>query len=241
MNVLFDFIVTESSKYAKRDRNRLFDSLREALRYYDFLLIAAGMYRKNSRKSVSTVRKRSKFIPAQTGAVTPMTEEEIGLMEEENRLNTLAQFAIERFYLFAKIFLDRIALFIEDYFGPARGISLRSHDKWVKNHEQYSSVKNLTYPEGFSQTIDWLKKHISDYRDKQVSHVQRQRIAATTWSTAKPMIRNVAYYIKNAGLSYSEELPELTQAIETYTQQLRALIESNRARTGLELGQYSST
>jgi len=211
------------------------------LRYYNFLLIVADRYKKTSEKMVSTLNKSLKLSvklnPANSSEPIPMTDEQIRLMEEANRLTTLVHLEIESFYMFAKIFLDKIALFIQNYFGTVRGISLVSHHKWVNNREKFCLAKDLTYPQGFSQSIIFLQEHICDYRDKQISHLYSQKtIKATSWGdTKQTKISSSQLYPTRTGnkvqVQSSYELPYLLQAIDTYIQQLITLIESNRAKT----------
>lgn len=235
MSVLSDFIYTERWQYAIEDGNLFSSSLGEALRYYDFLLIVADRYRKISKKMVSINKKERKLAGAQIGGPFPVTAEQMRLMVEWSRLNTLVHLEIESFYLFAKIFLDKIALFIQRYFGQAQGISLRSHDKLTKNHDAFRLAKGLTYPQGFSQAIIILNQRIVDFRDKQITHLYSQRtVRATAWGGAEHM-RIAAYHSKTREQAQSEELPKLIQAIDGYIQQLITLIESNRAQTTLEL------
>ena len=235
MSALFNFIVTEREYYTNEDGNLFASSLGEALRYYKFLLIVADRYKKISKKMVSISNKERKFTPTQTGGPFPVTNEQMRLMEEWSQLNTLVHLEIESFYLFAKIFLDKIALFIQHYFGQGRGISLRSHDKWTKNHDKFRLAKDLTYPQGFSQNIIFLNKRIIDYRDKQIAHLYSQRtVRGTGWGDTKHMMIS-AYHSENGGQAVSEELPELIQAFDRYVQLLITLIESNRAKTRLEL------
>ena len=99
------------------DGNTFARSLAEASRYYDFLLIIVDRYRNTSKKMVSINKKERKLSTAQTGVIVPVTVEQMRLMEEWSRFNTLVQLEIESFYQFAKIFLDKIALFIQRYFG----------------------------------------------------------------------------------------------------------------------------
>lgn len=239
MSALSDFIVNEKKQYANRYANLFASSLIEALRYYEFLLIVTDRYKKRSKKMISLSNNEVKLSPTQTGGPFPVTNEKIRLMEEWSRLNTLVHLEIESFYLFAKIFLDKIALFIQNYFGQARGISLRSHDKWTKNHDEFRLVKRLTYPRNLYKSIVFLNKCIVNYRDKQITHLHSQRtMRATTWGRAKNM-KIAAYHSETKEQSYSEELPELMQVIDEYIQQLITLIESNRAKTRLELRKTS--
>src|SRR5262249_60032967 len=92
-------------------------------------------------------------------------------------------FEIEICLLFAKILLDKIAQFIEDFFGVARGASLRSHDKWCKAVKEYSQAKGLEMPAGISETMDRLRSVVADYRDKQITHFQNPRAFHVTHIT----------------------------------------------------------
>jgi hypothetical protein len=242
MNILSEFINNERDQYTTKDNNLFAISLGQALRYYNFLIIIANRYKKVSTKMVSTLMKLHRELkPADNGKPTTMNDEQMRLMEESNRLTNLVHLEIENFYMFAKIFLDKIALFIQNYFGTARGISLVSHHKWTNNHEKFRSAKDLIYPQGFSQSIIFLKEHICDYRDKQISHLHSQKIIkGTSWDDAK-LTRIASGQIypteteNKVQTQSSGELLGLMQAIDTYIQHLITLIESNRAKTRFEL------
>ena len=235
MSILGDFIVKEREHYAGNDNNYFAFSLGQSLRYYDFLLIIFDRYRKASEDMVSVHNKLIKPSLKQPGKKIPVTDTQMRIWVESLRLHTLVLLEIESFYIFAKIFLDKIALFIQNYFGPARGISLRSHDKLEKEYERFRLVKGLNYPQGFSQSIIFLKKNISDYRDKQISHMYSQKaFKGITWGVNKRMKITTGQLFptsSNSKLLPSEDLALLLQAIDTYIQQLISLVESNRAKT----------
>jgi hypothetical protein len=245
VSILFDFIYAEREKYANRDGNLFSTSLGQALRYYDFLLIVTDRYEKASTKLVSTLKEMLKLArelnPAKDGEPATMNDEQMRLMEEESRLTNLVHLEIESFYMFAKIFLDKIALFIQNYFGTARGISLVSHHKLANKHGEFRLAKDLVYPQGFSQSVIFLKEHICDYRDKQISHLYDQKIIrGTSWGDAKQMkIISAQIYPTETGnkvqAQSSQEIPELMRAIDIYIQHLITLIESNRAKTRFKL------
>lgn len=235
MSVLADFVSTERNQYITHDGNLFASSLGEALRYYNFLLIVADRYKQTTRKFVSNSKKTWKLTPPQTSGPIPMTYKQIRLMEERSRLSTLIHLEIESFYMFANIFLDKIALFIQNYFGPEQGVPLSSHHKWQENHKQFRLAKDLTYPQGFSESIIFLKEHISRYRNRQIVHMESQRVTrAIAWGRTEHT-KIAAYHIKSGEQSQSEELPELIQAIDIYIQQLITFIKSDRAKTRLKL------
>ncbi len=63
------------------------------------------------------------------------TKEESAFLDQGPVLFNQLHLEIESFDLFAKIFLDKIANFLEFYFESARGLSLDSHDQLVISSE----------------------------------------------------------------------------------------------------------
>jgi hypothetical protein len=236
MTRLSEFIQTERALYADNDNNLFAFSLSQALRYYEFLVIIANRYKKVSIKRVANLQKFMSSVQS----VGKMTGKETRLYKEMLQLDPLVHLEIESFYLFAKIFLDKVALFLQDYFGQARGISLRSHDKLTKYQEQYRTLKQLVYPKGFSESLQLLKEHICDYRDKQISHLQNPK--ATKGTSFKPggkIQMFVAPLFPNQNeldaQVESKELTELLIDIDTYIQLTINVIELNRNQTRFRL------
>jgi hypothetical protein len=60
------------------------------------------------------------------------------------RSQEVIQLEIESFYLFAKILLDRWSGLAEAHFGPARRLSLHSHDQLTRQFEKYAEAKGLS-------------------------------------------------------------------------------------------------
>jgi hypothetical protein len=95
---------------------------------------------------------------------------------------------IESFYLFAKIYLDKIAHAFEFYFGPGRGKSMDSHDQLVKNFPAYAKEKGLTLPSDLMSIATRLKSDISDYRDYEIAHEKSpRRLSGTVFDTEGKM------------------------------------------------------
>lgn len=136
MSALSDFVVTERELYAEKDKNLFAFSLGQATSYYDFIPIIVGRHQEESQKTVSNYTKLMESLSAQKSR--SMTEEQIRIFEGGYRVSTQVHLEIESFYLFAKIFLDMIVLFLLNYFGQARGIKLNSHDKLTK-----AIIKNI--------------------------------------------------------------------------------------------------
>ena len=93
MSILSDFIGTERNQYTTNGGNLFARSLGEVSRYYEYLLIIFSRYEKTSKKFISTVNKSSKLsfelTSSNISGPTTVTEEQIRLMGEENRLTNL--------------------------------------------------------------------------------------------------------------------------------------------------------
>src|SRR5688572_29970565 len=142
MSNISTFIISERENYLGEDNNLFAFSFGQALDYLDFIVIIADRHKRISREMVLNSKKMMESHP-RSG---PVTDEQMALLDEGRRLHTLVHLEIESFYLFAKILLDKVALFLQDYFGQVRGISLRSHDKLAKYYIQYGVAKGLIYP-----------------------------------------------------------------------------------------------
>ena len=103
---------------------------------------------------------------------------------ESQSLTTRLHLEIESCYLFAKIFLDKVARALEFYFGQAQKLSLDSHDDLVKRLEKYASFKKLVLPDDFLKLAQQLKADISDHRDYEIAHEKSPRtLHATVFDT----------------------------------------------------------
>jgi len=239
MDMLVGFIMSERFHYADDDNNRFAFALGQAVRYYGFLLIVLDRYQKASKKMISIFDKSMKLMP-QTGQPVPVTVEQLHLMEESSRLTTLVHLEIESFYVFAKVFLDSVALFLYVHFGQARRVGLTTHHRLAEYHEEYLKVKGLVVPQGLSESIMLLKERICNYRDDEIVHkLSLRKIRATAWAASKnARIVRGELSLRRGGLSLwldgrtamSEELPQLREAINIYIRQIITLIESNREK-----------
>lgn len=157
-NGLSEFISIEREYYETEDNNRFAISLGQAQRYFEFILIIVEKHRVVSQEMLSNVKQLQAAAASGSGVVT---DEHRDFLAEQGRLSTLVHLEIESFYVFAKIFLDKLAFFIQDYFGEVRGCSLISHDNLTKKHELFRSAKGLVYPKGFDENLITLKEQLN--------------------------------------------------------------------------------
>jgi hypothetical protein len=157
---------------------RLSFAFSQVSRYLRSLQLIVGRYQEVSRKFVDSTNRVMAM--SQRKRNGDSFSEESAVFDEGRPLNDQLHLEIESFYLFAKIFLDKIAHFLEFYFGSVRGKSLDSHDQLVKNFEAFCDSNGLDLPADFMTLAGELKTAISDHRDYQIAHGKNPRTAYGT-------------------------------------------------------------
>jgi len=232
VNPLSNFIDAERNKYAEEDNNRFAFSLAQAARYYRFVLIIEERHNKLSHELISKCKQWTAWLHNNPNAAPG--DAQLAVHREALLLSSKVQLEIETFYVFAKVLLDRLAFFIQDYFGQVHGVSLVSHRRLAKYEQRFQNAKALLFPDGFSAQLQYLTKQICDYRDKQVSHLRNPRSmklvgfdeAGDTWLATTylcPNDRDVQIQ--------SDKIKQLKPALDTYVKQVIELVVSNRNKT----------
>lgn len=242
MKKLSDFISVERARFENRYNNMFSFTFSEILRYYDYLQIILSKYKSISEKFADNFKAMQTAFKG-NGTVN---DEQMKLLLNNRDIHTRLHLEIESFYLFAKILLDKIAIALQFYFGSARGLPLSSHDKLTKNFEGYLAVKRLTNDPKLLEEIKKLKEDISDFRDKQIQHIQDFRqgrvIRATGFDgSGNTRISLTTLYPTEKDKQYdSRLLPEMLTEIEGYISQVIELIENNRDKTALPFEKVST-
>jgi len=237
---LNDFVNTERGRFSTKDNNLFGTAFSQIIRYYDFLQVIIERYGSVDEAFLANIKtslELSKSFPS--GESHSLTKEESGLLEEGVKLTTLLHLEIESFYLFAKILLDKVAKFVEFYFGQARGLSLNSHNDLSKNIESYANVKQLTsLPEKLITLIKELKKEVADYRDKMITHEWSPRTMKGTMfnlTIGGSRISSHKLYPKDGDRQVESKTPEqIICEIDEYLEEIIEYVTNNRGKTRLE-------
>lgn len=231
-----NFVGSERKHYAGEDNDRVARSLEQIGRYLRFVAIIKRRYAEASNRATGDFR-RAVSAKRESG-VRQLTPEEVEDLERDRHTLEILHLETESFFLFAKITLDKVAHFIEDYFGFAHGLSLRSHDKWCKNASNFVAAKHLDLPNDLLDTMTLLQGQISDYRDKQIAHLKNPRAMFVTHFSAKGSAHlgtTFLYPKESDRYSRSPGVGELYEQLEKYVSQLIELIVSNRLRSRYKL------
>lgn len=231
MQALIDFIGRERNRFAVDDGNIFAFAFSKVTRRWAFLEIIRQRHQDASAAFISNSEAfRATIKP---GGPHTMTQDQMKLQAEGWPLSNLVHLEIESFYLFAKILLDELAHAIENYFGPARGLSLDSHDDLAKSLRAYAAAKGLTIPEEFENSVLDLRQRISDFRDQQIAHEKSPRtMRGTTWdATGEVMLATNRLYPKGSDKQVnSETLGGLMAALEAHIGSVISFVEANRSR-----------
>jgi hypothetical protein len=198
---------------------------------YERYKVAGSAYIENTKALLETIKR---------GGSHPLTEEQERLHEAGYPLQEAVQLEIESFYLFAKILLDVVAHAIEYYFGPARGVSLDSHDNLSKDFYRYADMKGLDKDDSFYKKITELKTLIADFRDYQIAHEKSPRTMKGTLFDNDGNVRLGVgrLYPKESDLQVdSSDLTNLRTELEGYVELVTTFIEANRDKTALKLAE----
>jgi hypothetical protein len=233
---LFDaFVESERYRFTDKDNNVFGLSVYQITRYYEFLAIILERQKQTSAVYARLLRQTMRDASAGSGSATP---EELQGLKEQLEYMTLIQLEVESFYLFAKILLDRTAHFIELFFGPARKLSLDSHDQLTKRIETYCSQKQLALPNGLIEMMRGLKTDVSDHRDYRIAHEKSPRTVRGMFVSEDgrlSMTYNRVFPTDSDKHFWTKPLRELFGNIDKYLIQIVAFAEENKDKTRFEL------
>jgi hypothetical protein len=230
------FISEERDRYTDRDNNRFVTSIGQVARYLEFLEVIERRYITANEAVVTTFQGRREW--ASIPGIRKLTPEEERDVREGWRRILELHLEIESFLVFAKTLLDKVAHFIEDYFGTARGLSLKSHDRWCRNAAAYAEAKGLDLPPEMIDTMVQLRTRISDTRDKTIAHLQNPRVVHATTVTAEGATAISHGFLNPKDSDTGREptpVPDLVQLVDQYMTQLTSVVEGNRCRTRYQL------
>jgi hypothetical protein len=234
MTKLSEFISTERERFDDEGNNRFAIGFSQISRYQLFLSLVLERYEEVSQRFIENQKASQALLLPGTHT---MTVEHMALHETGVRLIAMLHLEIETFYLFAKIYLDKISRALEFYFGQGRGNSLDSHDQLVKNFVAYADEKGLSIPANFMDFAVLLKRDVSDFRDYQISHEKNsRRLNATMFDNEGNvwMAGTSLYPEKKDQQVESKVLKQMMQDLDLYIDSVISLLRANINKTRLK-------
>ena len=231
------FLRVEHEHYPEAAGNDLCHAVDPLIRYEQYVRTIAARHGSLVQEFRST---DAVFQPLTSGSANKvLTEGEMRLLTHRGNLSSCIALEIETFYLISKILLDRIARFLEHYFGKVRDVSVHSHDKLTKNHTRFMLGHAVSVPKGFDAILLDLKRRIADFRDYQIAHEQGlHTIRGSTWIPGgEPRIIMAPAHpsTRRSGTvqAESEDISVLMGEIDRYIDVVQSIVVSNRVRSRL--------
>ena len=167
---LAEFIHAELERYEPDGGRPLYEAAARAIRFEQYIAEIVRRY-------TEAGRLHSQMI--QDAMASPS---EPALIASVNQQTVLVHLEIESFYVFAKMFLYRVARLLHWSFATARfarGISINKHHELIANLPRLLAAGDLRAPDDMLTLAQELQTRIVDYRDKEVEHDDRHTIAMT--------------------------------------------------------------
>lgn len=224
------FVRAERDQYNNEDNNRVAFSLSQVGRYLRMAEIAR--LRVEAVVNSVTAQSQDRMESLGTGR-RQLTAKEISDFDMGWRYQLLSHMELEIYFIFTKILLDKISQCIEDFFGQARSITLKSHRMTCKNLTKYAELKNLTIPDGYMALAQQILDTIVEYRDKQITHLKNPRAlhASLIHPDLGVQISISALYPKPTDKSTaSPSWSETHKLIEDFVSMFADLIATNRTQ-----------
>ena len=165
-NELLAFQTSEWDRLA-HDASSLHSAFGHVLRGYRYLeLIHERFVPTAKRYKERLAQLISKMDPAFEGDAITYDEQMAGMYADMGDLLDIAHVDLETFYLFSKTVLERVAQYIQMYFGPEPKLPVNTHEKLRANFAEYAAKRGIVVPEDFNeklaQVTDFIYTHKSD-------------------------------------------------------------------------------
>jgi len=229
------FAIEERRRYEDDDDNKVGMSLSQMGRYLRFAAIAESRYRSSSRRFIEDTNARLKNTPP---GVTELSAEQIAEHELSAAQGLELHYDIECFVIMTKVLLDKVAHFIEDFFGKARAASLHSHHKLCLNLAQYGAEKMLVLPDEMSQLAQMLQDIVVEYRDKNITHFKNPRAAHATLFSANGEVQIATIMIYPSSRdrqSTSPTIADVVEMVDKYLGHVFDLVDRHRVSSRYKL------
>lgn len=244
--MLTEFVTAERMGFEGPWVNLFAFSVGHATVFAQYLDIITDRYRKanaeyrrqnqaylDAMKAINAVNAVDGVIPDSLGE--PFMAALDGLLDRATGLHL----EIESFYLFANIFLDRLAMNVEYIFGQARSLPLGSHHKLIEHIIGFAQDRGLSpVPAELIDRARALRKRITDYRDDEIAHARNPRTMKRTEVSldngGSRIAKGRLYPSPREQLEYtqsvSETPEELGTELDAYVMVLIAYLRANLSR-----------
>ena len=163
------------SSHSVRDASLLHAALGHVLRGYRYLELV-------HERHIPTAKRYKELLAGLIGKMDPAFEggaiaydDEMAAMDAEmGDLLDVAHLDLETFYLFAKTVLERVAQYVELYFGPEPKLSVKAHERLRAHLEEYASRRGIVVPDDLREHLAAVHENVFLHRSDSATNDARQ-------------------------------------------------------------------
>jgi hypothetical protein len=222
------------SSHSSRDAAALHGSFGHILRGYRYLELIHERHVPTAKHYKELLAQLiARMDPAFEGGAITYDEEMATMDADMGDLLDVAHVDLETFYLFAKIVLERVAQYVELYFGSEPKLPIRTHDKLRANFSEFAERRGLVISEGFSAAFahvhDMVFTHQSESatNDARVAQSPSDLMIAHTDNTPGP--NGASPGVMRLSLTTGQ----LLNVVDAYLRTVLGLIRANPNRAKL--------
>ncbi|MBV8601566.1 MAG: hypothetical protein JO359_08400 [Candidatus Eremiobacteraeota bacterium] len=153
------------SGHSIRDASALHAALGHVLRGYRYLELIHQRHVPTAKRYKELLAQLiARMDPAFEGGAIAYDDEMAAMDAEMGDLLDVAHLDLETFYLFAKTVLERVAQYVELYFGPEPKLQVRSHEKLKANFDEYAIRRGIVIPDDLRSALSTVHEMVFAHR-----------------------------------------------------------------------------
>lgn len=162
------------SGHSAREASQLHAAFGHVLRGYRYLELIHERHVPTAKRYKDLLAALfTKMDPAFDGGAITYDDEMESMDAEMADLLDVAHLDLETFYLFAKTTLDRVAQYVELYFGSETKLPIRTHEKLNGNFSEYCARRGIVVPDGFLQSAQHVHESILTHQSDSATNDAR--------------------------------------------------------------------
>ena len=162
------------SSHSSRDAAALHGSFGHVLRGYRYLELIHERHVPTAKHYKELLAQLiARMDPAFDGGAITYDDEMATMDADMGDLLDVAHVDLETFYLFAKTVLERVAQYIELYFGSEPKLSIRTHDKLRANFSEFAERRGIVVPDGFFDTFSHVHDMVFTHQSESATNDAR--------------------------------------------------------------------
>ncbi|HEY1727388.1 MAG TPA: hypothetical protein VGG22_03295 [Candidatus Baltobacteraceae bacterium] len=219
------------SSHSSRDAAALHGQFGHILRGYRYLELVHERHVPTAKHYKELLAQLiARMDPAFEGGAITYDDEMATMDTDMADLLDVAHIDLETFYLFAKVVLERVAQYIELYFGSEPKLSVRSHDKLRANFSEFALRRGIVIPDGFNPTFAHVHDMVFTHQSESATNDSRVAQSPSDLMIAHTDNTPGSNGSSNGVMRLSLTTGQLLNVVDAYLRATLELVRANPSR-----------